>query len=88
MKWATETLGFRPYLIEIRVPLEVAQERALRRGRATGRLSTKEYIKKAQKELTEVLRLGRSMVQNYDGGVVAIYDNTFGGGARLQKINE
>ena len=85
MKHASEKFGYRPYLIEIRVSVAVAEERALRRARATGRYASKEYIKESQAELLKILQLGRDLVEKYDG-VVAVFDNTLGGGARLRRI--
>ena len=87
MKHASEKFGYVPYLIEIRVSVAAAQERALRRARATGRYASKEYIEESQEELAEILRLGKELV-NYYNGVIAIFDNNLGGGAKLSKCNE
>lgn len=87
MKYAADLVGYRLYLIEIRVPVAIAQERALRRARATGLYVSKQYIEESQEELSEILRLGKELVNHYDG-VVAIFDNNLGGGARLLKCDE
>ena len=86
MKYASDSFGYRPYLVEIRVSVALAQERALRQARATGRYASEQYVEESQNELAEILRLGKELVTRYNG-VVAIFDNNLGGGARLLKCD-
>ena len=87
MKYVSEKFGYRPYLIEIRVSLAIAQERALRRARVTGRYASPEYIQNSQEELDVLLRLGKELVKIYNG-VNMVFDNTLSGGARLLPHDE
>ena len=86
LKYTSEKFEYVPYLIEIRVPLIVAQKRARRRARVTGRYTSDEYIQASEIELTEILEKGKKLVDKYNGISVA-YENILGGGSRLQKCN-
>ena len=87
LKYASDQFGYLPYLIEIRSSLQNAKDRAVRRARATGRFTPDGYIEESHKELTEILRQGKNLVEKYNG-IIAIFHNNLGGGSRLLKCDE
>ena len=83
IKFASSSFGYVPYLIEIRVPLEVARQRAVIRAKVTGRYTPPEYIKESADLLTDFLPVFKDFVESQEGGVVAIFDNSREGGGGL-----
>lgn len=86
LKYTSEKFEYVPYLIEIRVPFFVAQKRARRRARVTGRYTSYEYMQASEIELTKILDKGKKLVEKYKGASVT-YENVLGGGSRMQQCN-
>jgi len=88
MNFVTEKHGYLPHLVVVQVPLEVAQERASRRARATGRYAAAEYIEASQSDQSALLSRASPFVQGC-GGRVAVFDNTAaGGGVPPRRLSE
>lgn len=80
---SSEPFGYVPYLIEIRVPLQVALRRAIVRANVTGRYTPPEYIQESMDRLAEFLPVLKEFVEGQRGGVVASFDNSREGGGGL-----
>ena len=80
---SSDRYGYVPYLIEIRVSLEVAIERASIRAKVTGRYTPLEYIKQSACLMAEFLPAFKEFVEGQKGGVVVSYDNSRSGGGGL-----
>ena len=87
LQYASDQFDYIPCLIEIRSSLQNAKNRAARRARMTGRFTPDGYIEESDKELTEILRQGKTLVKKHNG-IVAIFDNNLGGGSRLVKYDK
>lgn len=79
----TSSFGYVPYLVEIRVPLPVAQQRAITRAKVTGRYTPPKYIEEQARLLPELLSALKDFVEGQPGGVVACFDNSREGGGGL-----
>ena len=87
LQYASDQFDYIPCLIEIRSSLQNAKDRALRRARMTGRFTPDGYIEESHKELPEILRQGKFLIEKYNG-IFAIFDNNLGGGSRLVKCDQ
>ena len=84
MKFASShPFGYVPYLIEIRVPKEVAWHRTVTRAKVSGRYTPPEYLEKAVDLLNDCLPVFKEFVESHEDGVVASFDNSREGGGGL-----